>query len=496
MSKLVTFFRVKFHNDFHPHGKGMISVHNGYSLLFLFNLLLFFFAMLFFDPMVAIEELKLILFSESHLVTDYIAMTSVGTGLLNSSLMTFVAISICYHYRVPITGGAVSAIFMVTGYGFFGKNLLNFIPIFLGVRLYSYFMNEPLKKFLLIALYGSSVSPIVSYFAFNDSLPPYFSLVMGYGIGIFTGFLMVPMALYFQALFQSVSLYSAGFTSGMLCTLVAAICRMFGFTIELRTLVSQEQQPRLIFMMLVLGGVFVGYGLLMAIKKKRLNMRAIWSHSGKIERDILRDTGVYNTMINMGLMTFLLVAYVVSIGAVLNGPVIGAIFCVIGFSACGSHVFNSLPLLAGVTIANLLSVYTINETVTVTSAIFAMMLCAVTNAYGWKGGLVVGFVHASMVLNIDFLHGGLNLYNNGFSGGLVAMMIIPLLDLSKHLWQKSADQAQATQEEKPQMDLKAQESEQPLVTLDQTEGKPKFSEPVKVLKPVAQKKHYRLGEWE
>ncbi len=54
------------------------------------------------------------------------------------------------------------------------------------------------------------------------------------------------------------------------------------------------------------------------------------------------------------------------------------------------------------------------------------------------------------------------------SGGLVAMMIIPLLDLSKQLWQKSADQARY-QEEKPQMDLKAQESEQPLVTLDQTE---------------------------
>ena len=83
------------------------------------------------------------------------------------------------------------------------------------------------------------------------------------------------------------------------------------------------------------------------------------------------------------------------------------------------------------------------------------------------------------------------MYNNGFSGGLVAMMIIPLLDLSKQLWQKSADQAQATNDEKPQMDLKAQESEQPLVPLDQTEGKPKFSEPVKVLKPVAQKKHYR-----
>lgn len=43
-------------------------------------------------------------------------------------------------------------------------------------------------------------------------------------------------------------------------------------------------------------------------------------------------------------------------------------------------------------------------------------------------GMIVGFIHTSMVLNIDVLHGGLNLYNNGFSGGLVAMMIIPLLD--------------------------------------------------------------------
>ena len=75
---------------------------------------------------------------------------------------------------------------------------------------------------------------------------------------------------------------------------------------------------------------------------------------------------------------------------------------------------------------------------TVTAAIFAMMLCAITNAYGWKGGLIVGFVHTSMVLNIDVLHGGLNLYNNGFSGGLVAMMIIPLLDLSKQLRRKTA----------------------------------------------------------
>ncbi|MCW3745954.1 DUF1576 domain-containing protein [Enterococcus gallinarum] len=29
----------------------------------------------------------------------------------------------------------------------------------------------------------------------------------------------------------------------------------------------------------------------------------------------------------------------------------------------------------------------------------------------------MGFIHTSMVLNIDVLHGGLNLYNNGFPEG-------------------------------------------------------------------------------
>jgi hypothetical protein len=413
--------------------RGIISVHNGYSLLFAFNFILLFSALIFIQPQYFFDEMLRIMFSESHLVTDYIALASVGTALFNAAVMTFVAIAICYHYRVPVTGGMVSAVFMVTGYGLFGKNLFNFIPIFLGVRLYSYLMNQPLKKYLLIALYGSSVSPIVSFFAFNDSLPAFFGSFLGYVIGILTGLIMVPLALHFQALFKKVSIYSAGFTSGMICTMVAGICRMFGVEIELQAIVSQEPNLPLVLVMVGLSCLMIVYGLVMAIKRKRLNMHAIWSHSGKIEYDILRESGVYNTMINMGLMGILLLSYVSMIGVRLNGPIAGAMFCVIGFSACGAHVFNALPLFAGVLLANMMNIYAMTETATVTAAIFAMMLCAVTNAYGWKAGMIVGFIHTSMVLNIDALHGGLNLYNNGFSGGLVAMMLIPLLDFFKQV---------------------------------------------------------------
>ena len=34
----------------------------------------------------------------------------------------------------------------------------------------------------------------------------------------------------------------------------------------------------------------------------------------------------------------------------------------------------------------------------------------------------------SLVTNVGFLHAGMNLYNNGFSGGFVAALLVPLMD--------------------------------------------------------------------
>jgi hypothetical protein len=34
----------------------------------------------------------------------------------------------------------------------------------------------------------------------------------------------------------------------------------------------------------------------------------------------------------------------------------------------------------------------------------------------------------TLVSNVAYLHGGLNLYNNGFSCGFVAAFMVPLLD--------------------------------------------------------------------
>ncbi|HNZ54374.1 MAG TPA: DUF1576 domain-containing protein, partial [bacterium] len=48
--------------------------------------------------------------------------------------------------------------------------------------------------------------------------------------------------------------------------------------------------------------------------------------------------------------------------------------------------------------------------------------------YGPLAGIAAGFFHLSIVMNVIALHGGINLYNNGFSGGFVAAFLVPLID--------------------------------------------------------------------
>ena len=53
-------------------------------------------------------------------------------------------------------------------------------------------------------------------------------------------------------------------------------------------------------------------------------------------------------------------------------------------------------------------------------------LAPIAGRFGIIAGIFAGFVHVSMAFNVGYLHGGINLYNNGFSGGFVAAMLVPI----------------------------------------------------------------------
>ena len=61
------------------------------------------------------------------------------------------------------------------------------------------------------------------------------------------------------------------------------------------------------------------------------------------------------------------------------------------------------------------------------AVLFSTCLAPIAKRFGWKWGLLAGFVHLSLATNVGIFHGGMNLYNNGLAGGIVAFILLPII---------------------------------------------------------------------
>jgi len=341
--------------------------------------------------------------------------------------MTFLSVAIVRINKVIITGSVIAAIFTVAGFSFFGKNLFNSLPIMLGVYLYAKVSGHPYNRFLLQALFGTALSPLVSEFAFNLHMPVLPSLLLGIFAGVLAGFLLPPLSMHFLRFHQGFNLYNIGFTAGIIGMFFLAILRGFGIQIETVSVLSSGNNPAFSVM---LYGLFL-YLLVFGLSLNRWSLKglgALMKLPGTLVTDFVTLSGMGVTLINMALLGFLAATYVLLIGGELNGPVIGGVFTVVGFGAFGKHIKNVVPVLLGVFLVKLVDVNVPHATISILGALFGTTLAPIAGRYGILAGIVAGALHMFMVGNLSYLHAGMNLYNNGFSGGFVAAALIPLFD--------------------------------------------------------------------
>ena len=62
------------------------------------------------------------------------------------------------------------------------------------------------------------------------------------------------------------------------------------------------------------------------------------------------------------------------------------------------------------------------------AAIFAVGLAPIAGRFGVIAGILAGMLHVAIVMCTSQMYGGLNLYNNGFSAGWVAIIMLPALE--------------------------------------------------------------------
>lgn len=398
-----------------------------YLYFILFAAALFFAAFFFNTPKEILSGNIEIITSSSNLITDYFHVANIGATFVNAAIMVLQAILVIKISKVQISGLIVAAVFTIAGFSLFGKNIYNSTPIILGVLAYGKISRTPFRALVPVALFGTALAPIVSEVTFNFGLPVYMGILFGVLAGFLSGFFMPLLAKAFYGFHKGFSLYNIGFTAGIVGTLCIAVFRSFGVEVNTVYFVSSgNNKPLAIFVFSMFAVI-----LLVGLCLNRLSFKdymKLLRESGRGCADFLDGYGIGLVLINMAVLGIFSTLYTLIVGGELNGPTIGGILTVAGFGASGKHPFNVIPILLGVFLIGFFSIHDVSSTSALLAAFFGTTLAPLSGHYGIIPGVIAGGIHIIFTTNLTFLHAGMNLYNNGYSGGFVAALMVPILD--------------------------------------------------------------------
>ena len=380
-----------------------------------------------------LRGLYTIVTTEDALITDYVLVAGPGAALVNSAIVTAIAICVLYLAEDTLNGMTLVEMGLMSGFSLFGKNFVNIWPILAGTWLYTKLRKQPLAGNIGIGMMATALAPIVSYIALDNG---WGGPVEGVLAGLAIGFVMPPLAAYTYRIQNGMNLYNVGFA----CGLVAFICvpLMASMGADPTTHYRWAKGYDLPFGVL-LGTICAGL-IIIGLFFSRKPIWASWAGyrrllqtSGRAPSDYLRMFGPAPVLINTGVNGLIGMAYILLSGGDLNGPTVGGILTIMGFSAFGKHAFNILPVMAGVALGSVVMDWSLTDSAVQLACLFCTTLAPVAGYFGWGYGVLAGFLHSSVVLYTGSPVAGMNLYNNGFSGGLVAIVLYPaIMAIARH----------------------------------------------------------------
>lgn len=403
----------------------------------------------------------LIMITPCPLVTDYLEIGGLASAFLNAGVCGMV----CFLFMVCLKGesrvNTLAGYFLVVAHCFYGLNLLTMLPCFLAPFIYLHQHKLNFNDNLHVCMFTTSFGPFISELLFRYTqqenyvfgelhltaagiaLTILFSVMLGYIVPA-----ILPGA---HAWHKGYNLYNGGLAFGI-----------FGFFLYnfLYKTMNVTPPARIEHM----NAVYEGFGRSFEVFADRFFFIVfplciyigykLNGNSFKGYAELTKDTGYRANfaesfgmplcLINIGCVGLFFVLYLNLIilftdGAGFTGPTIGVIFAALTFTAMGQHPKNIWPILAGYLLLNLFTMllcqltgreiaWTISTQAYINGAAFATGLCPIVGRYGIRAGMVAGFLCASMCTATSALHGGLVLYNGGFTAGLTALILLPILE--------------------------------------------------------------------
>lgn len=387
-------------------------------------------AFIFNTPKEIFVGYKNILLSSSILTTDYIAIGTLGGALVNAASILILNLVILRLLNLRMSGLIYAALYMILGFSFFGKNILNSLPIYIGIYLYAFLNKIPVKNLVISLLFSSGISPLVSYLIFGFDLAYYISIPLGIGAGIVAGLMVPAISSHTIKFHQGYNLFNVGFSLGIISLAFNGVLRAFNLRASEISILSNDHNLFLYLFVAILALVLLIAGIILNPKSFKM-IPDLYKRSGRLVSDYIRDYGVSIVMINQAsLLTFeILICLIFKIK--LNGAIFGTILAVSGFAGAGLHLKNTSFVMLGAILMCLITKTNITSTSIIIGILFSAGVAPIAGRYGIVAGIIAGMLHIAILPLCRSFQGGYDLYNNGFCAGFVACILIAIIEAFK-----------------------------------------------------------------
>lgn len=387
-------------------------------------------AFIFNTPKEIFVGYKNILLSSSILTTDYIAIGTLGGALVNAASILILNLVILRLLNLRMSGLIYAALYMILGFSFFGKNILNSLPIYIGIYLYAFLNKIPVKNLVISLLFSSGISPLVSYLIFGFDLAYYISIPLGIGAGIVAGLMVPAISSHTIKFHQGYNLFNVGFSLGIISLAFNGVLRAFSLRASEISILSNDHNLFLYLFVAILALVLLIAGIILNPKSFKM-IPDLYKRSGRLVSDYIRDYGVSIVMINQAsLLTFeILICLIFKIE--LNGAIFGTILAVSGFAGAGLHLKNTSFVMLGAILMCLITKTNITSTSIIIGILFSAGVAPIAGRYGIVAGIIAGMLHIAILPLCRSFQGGYDLYNNGFCAGFVACILIAIIEAFK-----------------------------------------------------------------
>ena len=401
----------------------------------------------------------------SPLITDYFRLGGLGSAFFNAALLGLLVNLLMLLSKTKANATTLAAYFLVIAHGFYGLSLLSCLPILLGALVYCLCRRVSFGEHLPFVLFSTALGPFIGDFLFR--YPPTHGGGVGlsasgvilsllFGIGV--GFAVPALIAGTSKMHRGYSLYKAGLAIGLLGVFCYALLyRCLGITAPLAPSPQNSAYEALPYRYILFCNLFLAALFLITLLWGYLANNKSFEGFGALLRstgygtDFVDRFGFPVCLINLAvyglclLVFFDLVTLLPTLipalpkAAGFTGPTLGVIFAALTFSADGQQIRTVWPIAAGYAllfalcfgVCELLSwsiPWTLGSQVYLGGLAFATGLCPFAGKYGAKVGIAAGFASAAICCVTASMHGGFVLYNGGFTAGLAALLLLPLLD--------------------------------------------------------------------